>query len=80
MAAELDGRENAIVLRTCGKALGAEGALLCGPRIMRDHLVNRARSFIFSTAPSPLMAACVREAHIAQWKKAVERSLGWIDG
>ena len=62
LAAELDGRENAIVLRTCGKALGAEGALLCGPRIMRDHLVNRARSFIFSTAPSPLMAACVREA------------------
>ncbi|MEC7422114.1 MAG: aminotransferase class I/II-fold pyridoxal phosphate-dependent enzyme, partial [Pseudomonadota bacterium] len=39
LAAELDGRENAIVLRTCGKALGAEGALLCGPRIMRDHLV-----------------------------------------
>ena len=62
LAAELDGHENAIVLRTCGKALGAEGALLCGPRIMRDHLVNRARSFIFSTAPSPLMAACVREA------------------
>tara|TARA_B100001750_G_C15129312_1_gene409009 strand:- start:157 stop:552 length:396 start_codon:yes stop_codon:yes gene_type:complete len=29
---------------------------------MRDHLVNRARGFIFSTAPSPLMAACVREA------------------
>ena len=50
------------MLRTCGKALGCEGALLCGPRIMRDHLVNRARNFIFSTAPSPLMAACVREA------------------
>ena len=33
LATELDGRENAIVLRTCGKALGAEGALLCGPRM-----------------------------------------------
>ncbi|MBX7483139.1 8-amino-7-oxononanoate synthase [Qipengyuania qiaonensis] len=62
LAYGLDGRANAIVLRTCGKALGSEGALLCGPRVMRDHLINRARSFIFSTAPSPLIAACVREA------------------
>jgi 8-amino-7-oxononanoate synthase len=57
-----DGRDNVIVLRTCGKALGCEGALLCGPAIMRDFLVNRARAFIFSTAPSPLMAAAVRAA------------------
>lgn len=58
----LDGRENVIALRTCGKALGCEGALLCGPRVMRDFLVNRGRGFIFSTAPSPLMAAAVRAA------------------
>jgi 8-amino-7-oxononanoate synthase len=62
LAADIDGRDNAIVLRTCGKALGSEGALLCGPRVMRDHVINRGRGFIFSTAPSPLMAACVREA------------------
>jgi 8-amino-7-oxononanoate synthase len=30
--------------------------------VVRDHLVNRGRGFIFSTAPSPLMAAAVREA------------------
>jgi 8-amino-7-oxononanoate synthase len=41
-----------IVLRTCGKALGCEGALVCGPRVVRDFLVNRGRPFIFSTAPS----------------------------
>jgi len=58
----LDGRPNLIVLRTCGKALGCEGALVCGPQVVRDHLVNRGRGFIFSTAPSPLMAAAVREA------------------
>jgi 8-amino-7-oxononanoate synthase len=58
----LDGRENLIVLRTCGKALGCEGALVCGPKVVRDHLINRGRGFIFSTAPSPLMAAAVREA------------------
>lgn len=62
LAAALEGRENVITLRTCGKALGCEGALLCGPRTMRDFLINRGRGFIFSTAPSPLMASAVREA------------------
>jgi 8-amino-7-oxononanoate synthase len=62
LAAELRPRENLVTLHTCGKALGCEGALLVGPRVMRDHLVNRGRGFIFSTAPSPLMAAAVREA------------------
>ena len=62
LAAGLEGRGNVITLHTCGKALGCEGALLCGPRVVRDHLVNRGRGMIFSTAPSPLMAATVREA------------------
>jgi len=62
LAAELRPAPNLITLHTCGKGLGCEGALLCGPKVMRDHLVNRARGFIFSTAPSPLMAAAVREA------------------
>ena len=53
---------NAISLHTLGKGLGCEGALLCGPAIMRDFLVNRARGFIFSTAPAPLSAAIARGA------------------
>lgn len=55
-------RDNLITLHTCGKALGAEGALLCAPAIACDFLVNRGRPFIFSTAPSPLMAWLVRQA------------------
>jgi 8-amino-7-oxononanoate synthase len=62
LAAALDGRADTVVLRTCGKALGCEGALVCAPAVVHDFLVNRARPFIFSTAPSPLMAAAVREA------------------
>jgi 8-amino-7-oxononanoate synthase len=53
---------NLIVLHTCGKALGAAGALVATTKVLRDFLVNRCRPFIFSTAPSPLMAVAVREA------------------
>lgn len=62
LAAALDGRENVITLKTFGKALGCEGAVVCGARVVRDMLVTRARPFIFSTAPSPLMAVAAQEA------------------
>ncbi|MFA7604167.1 MAG: 8-amino-7-oxononanoate synthase [Novosphingobium sp.] len=62
LADEISARENVVTLRTCGKALGCEGALVCGPAVVKDFLVNRGRGFIFSTAPSPLMAAVVRAA------------------
>jgi len=67
LAATLPHRDNVITLHTFGKALGCEGAVLCGPAIMRDFLINRGRSFIFSTAPSPLRAAVARAAlaHVA---------------
>ena len=45
-----------------GKALGVMGALVTMPRLLRDFMVNRGRSFIYSTAPSPLMAAATRAA------------------
>ncbi len=62
LGADLDVRHNILTLHTCGKALGASGALLGAPTIVADYLVNRARNFIYSTAPSPLTAAAVREA------------------
>ncbi|WP_416462986.1 8-amino-7-oxononanoate synthase [Sphingomonas sp. VDB2] len=62
LSAGLDGLHNVITLHTCGKAMGAEGALICGPRIHIDYLINRARAFIFSTAPSPLMAVAASAA------------------
>ncbi|NTE58960.1 8-amino-7-oxononanoate synthase [Agrobacterium tumefaciens] len=62
LAAELEGRSNVVALHTCGKALGLSGALVSLPAVLADFLVNRARGFIYSTAPSPLMAAAVREA------------------
>ncbi|GAA4766450.1 8-amino-7-oxononanoate synthase [Stakelama sediminis] len=60
LAAGLAGEERVVRLVTLGKAYGCEGALLLLPAVLRDMLVNRARGFIFSTAPSPLMAAVAR--------------------
>lgn len=60
LASHLEGRDNVITLHTCGKAMGVQGGLLCGPAILRDVIVNYCRPFIFATAPSPLMAAVVR--------------------
>lgn len=62
LAAHLEGAENLLTLHTCGKGLGVEGALVCGARVLVDTLINKARPFIFSTAPSPLMAVAVSAA------------------
>ncbi|KRB49041.1 8-amino-7-oxononanoate synthase [Rhizobium sp. Root708] len=62
LACGLEGKENVLVLHTCGKALGVSGAILSSPAVLVDYMINRARSFIYSTAPSPLLACAVREA------------------
>ena len=46
-------------IHTGGKALGSGGAWVAGSRALRDVLVNRARSFIFSTAPLPVVGAAL---------------------
>lgn len=51
-----------IQMGTLGKALGASGAYICGRGVLREYLINRARSFIFSTAPPPSTAAAARAA------------------
>ncbi len=51
-----------IQMGTLGKALGASGGYISGSRTLIDFLVNRARSFIFSTAPVPAAAAAAQAA------------------
>jgi len=50
------------VVTTFGKALAAAGACVSASATVIDHLINRARGFIFTTAPSPLLLAAVAAA------------------
>ena len=49
-------RELLAIVHTCGKALGSTGAFVGSSRMLREFLINRARTFIFSTAAPPYMA------------------------
>ena len=51
-----------VLIGTLGKALAAAGGFAAGSRALRDLLVNRARSFIFTTAPPPPVAAAALAA------------------
>jgi 8-amino-7-oxononanoate synthase len=44
---------------TAGKALGVAGAFVSGPSWAMDYLIQRARPFMFSTAPPPALAAAL---------------------
>jgi len=49
-----------IQMGTLGKALGGFGAYVAGSRALREFLINRCRSFIFTTSlPPPVLAAAI---------------------
>jgi len=70
-----------LVMGTLGKALGAFGAFVCCDRLLRDHLLNASRGFIFSTAlPPPVLGAALEGLHLARtepWRR--ERALALAD-
>ena len=51
-----------VQMGTLSKALGASGGYICGSRTLVEWLINRARSFIYSTAPPPAIAAAALAA------------------
>src|SRR5206468_10196895 len=70
-----------VQMGTLSKALGASGGYICGSRDLIEWLINRSRSFIYSTAPPPGVAAAAlaavnflaspegEERRILLWKK-----------
>jgi len=64
-------REILATVHTCGKALGSAGAFVCCGATLKNYLVNRARTFIFSTAMPPYFAGQIRAAlHLAMQSDA----------
>jgi 7-keto-8-aminopelargonate synthetase-like enzyme len=61
-AAENVSGEVDVQMGTLSKALRASGGYICGSRTLIEWLINRARSFIYSTAPSPAIAAAALAA------------------
>ncbi len=61
------------ITHTCGKALASAGAFVCGSAALREHLINHARTFIFSTAMPPYMAGQIRAAMRIAQSMDVER-------
>ena len=51
-----------IFVAPLGKAFGCGGAIVAGPQVVIDTMVNCARPFIFTTAPSPLIASAALAA------------------
>jgi len=62
--ADLLGVAGAVDIRmgTFGKALGSFGAYIATSRLLRDYLINRARSFVFSTSLPPAVTAASLKA------------------
>ena len=56
------GYERLITIHTCGKAIGVAGGLICGSSEIIDYMINKARPFIYSTAPMPLQALLVQKS------------------
>ncbi|MGO3328122.1 8-amino-7-oxononanoate synthase [Gordonia sp. (in: high G+C Gram-positive bacteria)] len=58
----LAGVDDLVVTAVCSKSLAAQGGVVAGSRLLRDHLIDHARTFIFDTGLNP---AAVGAAHAA---------------
>ncbi len=68
-----------LLVGTLGKALGTFGAFVAGSEALIETLIQRARSYIYTTAPPPAVAeatrASLRLAHRETWRRERLREL-----
>jgi len=78
VAAKLGLADRVLVqMGTLGKALGAFGAYVAGPRELRELLINRCRSFIFTTSLPPAVMAMAIAAIDLCYKEPQRRLALW---
>ncbi|MFN4262696.1 MAG: 8-amino-7-oxononanoate synthase [Thioalkalivibrionaceae bacterium] len=79
-----------VLIATLGKALGTAGAFIAGDKTLIEWIRQRARTYIYTTAQPPLIAAATRAAlaimrdepqrraslqrHIAKFTQAIDRT------
>jgi len=65
-----------IIMGTLGKAIGSFGAYVATSKTMREYLINRARSFIFSTSlPPPVCASAIKAINIIETRQDIIKKL-----
>jgi 8-amino-7-oxononanoate synthase len=74
----LAGHPNVVLTATLSKSLGSQGGAVMGQGLLREHLINRSRSFIFDTGLAPTSAAAALAAlHIIRdepWRPTAVRA------
>jgi 8-amino-7-oxononanoate synthase len=79
-AAGLDQDAVPVLVGTLGKAFGVFGAFVAGSEALIEYLIQRARTYIYTTAlPPAVAAAALQSLHIAQqdtWRR--EKLMGLI--
>lgn len=58
----LSGAKDLVVTTVLSKSLGAQGGAVLGPAILREHLIDTARTFIFDTGLNPAAVGAARAA------------------
>lgn len=69
----LEDSNSIIGIYPCGKALMASGAFVTGSKILKEYLINRCRSFIYTTASSPFQMSIIWH-HLNFIKKYPDRA------
>jgi 8-amino-7-oxononanoate synthase len=71
-------RDVLAIVHTCGKALASMGAFVCGGATLKQFLINRSRTFIFTTAAPPYMAGQIHAA--LGFVRAADRERAHLQG
>ncbi|KAI1452813.1 5-aminolevulinate synthase [Annulohypoxylon moriforme] len=71
-------KEIALIVHTCGKAMGGSGAIILGNKTTKAALANFARSIVFTTAPSFPFVASMRAAYTLLQRGETQQAQGHV--